>query len=164
MSQVVGLPSNSYKPITNTAWVRAWLCKLQKGYTRLAATSDKVYQLLVHGRWFFPGTPASSNNKTGRHDIAKILLKVALKHQNKFKSIKIIGRAYECSQLADYYIGMQNLCLLKTITLRTTIMFVWIHQSNMFNVMNNLQKIIMTIEPNIQKYEQPTKYNELNIV
>jgi len=30
MSQVVGLPSNSYKPITNTAWVRAQLCKWQK--------------------------------------------------------------------------------------------------------------------------------------
>jgi hypothetical protein len=28
-----------------------------------------------------PGTPASSTTKTGRHDIAEILLKVALKHQ-----------------------------------------------------------------------------------
>jgi hypothetical protein len=28
---VVGLPNNSYKPITNTAWVRARLCKLKKG-------------------------------------------------------------------------------------------------------------------------------------
>jgi len=27
---VVGLPNNSYKPITNTAWVRTRLCKLQK--------------------------------------------------------------------------------------------------------------------------------------
>jgi len=27
MSEVVGLPSNSYKPITNTAWVRSQLCK-----------------------------------------------------------------------------------------------------------------------------------------
>jgi hypothetical protein len=45
------------------------------------ATSDKVYQLLVHGRWFSPGTPASSTTKTGRHDIAEILLKVALKHK-----------------------------------------------------------------------------------
>jgi hypothetical protein len=26
----------------------------------------------------FPGTPASSTNKTGRHDIAEILLKVEL--------------------------------------------------------------------------------------
>ena len=57
------------------------LCKLQKGCTRLAAASDKAYQLLAHGRWFSPGTPASSTTKTGRHDIAEILLKVALKHK-----------------------------------------------------------------------------------
>jgi hypothetical protein len=44
MSKVVGLPNNSYKPISNTEWVRPWLCKLRKGYTRLAAASDKVYQ------------------------------------------------------------------------------------------------------------------------
>jgi hypothetical protein len=49
--------------------------------TRLAAASDKVYQLLAHGWWFSPGTLASSTTKTGRHDIAEILLKVALKHQ-----------------------------------------------------------------------------------
>jgi hypothetical protein len=54
------------------------LCKLQKGCTRLAAASDKVYQLLAQDRWFSPGTPASSTTKTGRHDIAEILLKVAL--------------------------------------------------------------------------------------
>ena len=78
MSSVVGLPNHSYKLITNTAWVSARLCKLQKGCTRLAAASDKVYQLLAHGRWF---SPASSTTKTGRHDIAEILLKVALKHQ-----------------------------------------------------------------------------------
>jgi hypothetical protein len=53
--------------------------------TRLAAVSDKVYQLLAHGRWFSPGTPASSTTKTGRHDIDEILLKVALKHQKSNK-------------------------------------------------------------------------------
>ena len=42
---------------------------------------SKVYQLLAHGRWFSPGTPAYSTTKTDRHDIAEILLKVALKHQ-----------------------------------------------------------------------------------
>jgi len=67
-----------FSPITNAAWVRARLCKLQKGYTRLAAASDKIYQLLAHDRWFSPGTPASSTTKTGRHDIAEIYLKVAL--------------------------------------------------------------------------------------
>jgi hypothetical protein len=34
--------------------------------------------LLAHGQWFSPG---SSTTKIGRHDIAEILLKVALKHQ-----------------------------------------------------------------------------------
>jgi hypothetical protein len=77
MSYVVGLPNNSYKHITNTAWVRTRLCILQKVCTRLPAASDKVYQLLAYGRWFSPGTPASSTTKTGRHDIAEILLKVA---------------------------------------------------------------------------------------
>ena len=70
------------------AWVRAWLCKLQKGCTRLAAASDKVYQLLAHGRWFSPGTLASSITKTGHHDIAEILLKVALSTINQIKSLK----------------------------------------------------------------------------
>jgi len=78
--------NNSYKPITNTAWVRVWLCKLQKGCTRLAAASDKVYQLLAHGRRSSPGTPDFSTIKTGRYDIAEILLKVALKHKKKQKS------------------------------------------------------------------------------
>ena len=60
----------------------------KKGCTRLAAASNKVYQLLAHGQWFSPGTPASSTNKTGRHDIAEILLKVALSTINQMKSFK----------------------------------------------------------------------------
>jgi hypothetical protein len=39
---------------------------------------DKVYQWLVAGRWFSPGTPVSSTNKTDRRDITEILLKVVL--------------------------------------------------------------------------------------
>jgi hypothetical protein len=57
-----------------------------KGCTRLAAESDKAYQLLAHGRWFSPGTPASFTTKTGRHDIAEILLKVALNIKNQNQS------------------------------------------------------------------------------
>jgi hypothetical protein len=72
---------NNYN--ANTAWVRARLCKLQKGCSRLAAASDKVYQLLAHVRWF---SPASSTTKTGRHDIAEILLKVVLNTINQIKS------------------------------------------------------------------------------
>jgi hypothetical protein len=47
------------------------------------SASDKAYQLFAHGRWFSPGTPASSTTKTGRHDIAEILLKVALNTKNQ---------------------------------------------------------------------------------
>ena len=36
-----------------------------------------------------PSTPASSTTRTGRHNIAEILLKVSLKHQ-KSKSIAFI--------------------------------------------------------------------------
>jgi len=44
----------------------------KKRCNRLAVASDKVYQLLAHGQWFSPDTPASSTTKTGRHDIAEI--------------------------------------------------------------------------------------------
>ena len=39
---------------------------------------DKVCQWLAAGRWFSPGISVSSTNKTDRHDIIEILLKVAL--------------------------------------------------------------------------------------
>ena len=39
---------------------------------------DKVYQWLAACRWFSSGTPVSPSNKTDRHDITEILLKVTL--------------------------------------------------------------------------------------
>jgi hypothetical protein len=48
-----------------------------------STASDKVYQLLAHGRWFSPGTPASSTTKISCHDIAEILLKVVLRTKNQ---------------------------------------------------------------------------------
>jgi hypothetical protein len=47
----------------------------------------EIVQLLAHDRWFSPGTLASSTTKTGRHDIAEILLKVALNTINQIKSL-----------------------------------------------------------------------------
>jgi len=63
-------------------WVRARLCKIQKRVHSTASESDKVYQLLAHGRWF---SQASSITKTGHHEIAEILLKVALNTKNQIK-------------------------------------------------------------------------------
>jgi hypothetical protein len=45
---------------------------------RCTTLCEKVCQWLAAGRLFSPGTPASCTNKTDRHDIAEILLKVAL--------------------------------------------------------------------------------------
>jgi hypothetical protein len=42
------------------------------------------------GAWLSPGTPASSTTKTGRHDIAEILLKVPLNTKNQIKSNQIL--------------------------------------------------------------------------
>ena len=90
--------------LTNTEWVR----KLQKECTQLAAASDKAYQLLAHGRWFSPGTPASFTTKTGRHDIAEILLKVVVKHQRS-KSNQIIFIYTHKSQLAQRILQINTL-------------------------------------------------------
>jgi hypothetical protein len=78
-------------PHTNLLPIRRGLApgfvNYKKVCIRLTAASDKVYQLLTHGRWFSLGTPASSTTKTGRHDIAEILLKVALKTKNLKKNL-----------------------------------------------------------------------------
>ena len=48
---------------------------------------------------FSPGTPASSTTKTGRHDIAEILLKVALNTINQIKSVRGFT-SYNCLSFA----------------------------------------------------------------
>jgi hypothetical protein len=51
-------------------------CKIYK----FSLEPDLFFPLLVtcFFRWFSPGSPVSSTNKTGRHDITDILLKLAL--------------------------------------------------------------------------------------
>jgi hypothetical protein len=61
-----------------------------KGYSIQYYVIKFVNDLLV--RWFSPGTAVSCTNKTDRHDIAEILLKVALntinhKPNNKVKVV-----------------------------------------------------------------------------
>jgi hypothetical protein len=78
----------------------------------IAVASDKAYKLLVHGRWFSPGTPASSTIKTGRHDITEILLKVAvgtIKQTNKH----IFGRPI--SDQPTQYIDIKTMYTLRAV-------------------------------------------------
>jgi hypothetical protein len=58
---------------------------------RCTTLCDKVCQWLVTGRWFSPGPPVSSTNKTDRHDITEILLKVALNTIKQTNKNNILG-------------------------------------------------------------------------
>jgi len=44
---------------------------------------------LATGRWFFAGNPVSSTNKTDRHDITELLLKVALNIIKQANQVKV---------------------------------------------------------------------------
>jgi len=55
-----------------------WCCEFES-----RSLCDKVCQWLATGRWFSPGPPVSSTNKTDRHDITEILFKVALNTKTK---------------------------------------------------------------------------------
>jgi hypothetical protein len=53
----------------------SWIYKIR---VRCTTLYDIVCQCLATGWWFSPGPPVSSTNKTDRHYITEILLKVAL--------------------------------------------------------------------------------------
>jgi hypothetical protein len=83
-------------------WVLSmWpLSKIKRAYI-----SWWIYQTTkcnVINRWFSLGTPASSTTKTGLHEIAEILLKVALNTKNPNQSIKSI-RCTFCEISIEFY-------------------------------------------------------------
>jgi hypothetical protein len=58
-----------------------WSCEFESRSDEMYSIQHyviKVWQWLAKGWWFSPGTPVSSSNKTDHHNIAEILLKVAL--------------------------------------------------------------------------------------
>jgi hypothetical protein len=61
---------------------------------------DKVCQWLPTSRRFSPGAPVSSANNTDRHDIAEILLKVAL---NTITLTLYIGKSYLYVYLIKFF-------------------------------------------------------------
>ena len=54
----------------------------------------KICQWLATGRWFSPGTMVSTTNKTDRHDITEILLKVVFNTLNQPNNWKMF--VYKC--------------------------------------------------------------------
>ena len=76
----------------------------KKWCTRLAAASDNAYQFLTHGRWF---SPASSTIQICSHNIAEILLKVAIKTKKINQSI-IKNFGIETSHWVVYLVMLRN--------------------------------------------------------
>jgi hypothetical protein len=54
-------------------------------YVSTCTEKHPIQQVIYNPSWFSPGTPVSSTNKTDRHDITEILLKVALSTINETK-------------------------------------------------------------------------------
>jgi hypothetical protein len=66
---------------------------------------DKVCKWLATAWWFSLGTTVSSTNKTDRHDITEILLKVALKRNKRLTTqfhIRIIHTLY-CKRIINIF-------------------------------------------------------------
>ena len=72
----------------------------------------KVNQWLATGRWFSPGTPVSPTNKTDRHNVTDILLKVTLntinqtKPSNMYVQYKSNGIYHKFTKLTFKYLLM----------------------------------------------------------
>ena len=63
--------------------LKLWVRTQHMGDVLDTTLCDKVCQWLATGRWFSTGTLVSSTNKTDRHVITEILLKVALNTINQ---------------------------------------------------------------------------------
>ena len=92
MSQVFGLPNNSYTPITYVAWVRARLFKLQKG---ALDSQRQVMQFasclpIVCGFFRVFRLPSSFTKSRG-HDIAELLLNGVLAPKINISIDSIVG-------------------------------------------------------------------------
>ena len=90
-------------PLTLWGWI-----PLKRGVLD-TTLCDKVCQWLAAGQRFSPGTPVSSTNKTDHHDVAEILLKVALntiKQTNIKKFLVLIYLHITFIILLFYYISL----------------------------------------------------------
>ena len=83
---------------------------------RCTTSCDTVCQWLVTDRWFSPGTPVSSTNKTDRHDITEILFKVALNTRKQPKKHTLYNQSQainlylnEVQVLGQKYLGLEFL-------------------------------------------------------
>jgi len=118
--------------ISQLTWVRIRYMRVVFNTTLY----DKVCQWLVAGRWFSPGTPVSSTNKTDRHDITEILLKMAWNTINPNLNPKLLLKPF---RIAYYENATKNSCVLLP-DIRTLIMHMYT-VATIFNSCFNLPSL-----------------------
>ena len=109
-----------------------WCCELDSHSWRGVLDTtlcDKVCRWLLTGRWFSPSPPVSSTNKTDRHDVTEILLKVSL---NTIKQTLCGLNFYSSLQCISYRLNLYKAttCLMWpyfTVPLEGHIRHVWLH-------------------------------------
>ena len=77
---------------------------------------DKVCRWLMAGQWFSPGTPVSSTNKTDRHDITEILLKVVL-NTITLVNVVVLYQGHPFTQIFLHTLTLNNFIFLAIRTL-----------------------------------------------
>ena len=83
-----------------------WCCEFE---SRSSGRGVQHYAIkFVTSRWFSPGPPVSSTNKTDRHDITEILLKVAL------NTIKLTNTHIKCHEKVAYLFTFHKWCRMHT--------------------------------------------------
>jgi len=75
--------------------------------TRCTTLCDKVCQSLVTGRWFSPGPPVSSTNKTDRHYIWNIVESGVKHHQTNKKPLHYLSFVW---RLLTFSLVSSNCC------------------------------------------------------
>ena len=80
-------------PWTHGSWIYNYLCNQCISslmlWVRISIRARwTTFNICATDLWFSSGPPGSSTNKTDSHDIAKILLKVALNKQTLIESVK----------------------------------------------------------------------------
>jgi hypothetical protein len=104
---------------------------------------DKVCQWLATGQWFSPGTPVFFNNKTDRHGINEILLKVALNTINQPTYTNLIIYLYFFHLFLDIFYFNNN-CILSLEVKCWIVFHVYLHPYP-FLLMNYYKICIYTL-------------------
>jgi hypothetical protein len=90
--------------------------------TTMAPSMNKRNSFSAHGRWFSPGTSASSTTKSGRHDIAEILLIVTLSTINQ-----IIDSTLLLLSCFTTYLGLNRMIFYRLVSFYYVLMLInWV--------------------------------------